>query len=320
MIQIEALRNWYTRSHVKYGVSSIWIIVVMAFLLMYLSKNYARISQSQWDLNIYWLFLAFIMAMFRRLAAAFRWALILNYGETHALFPSTISCFKPFFYSNLANYIPGSIWAIASRIELTRQQGIPIKQSAFSIAYELGLNLVLGLAIGSYALLKLTSLNNSSVALISVSIVLLTTLLIYPKIWKVLFSFLSRMLDLDISRIVVYPTKNLVLWLVSISTWLLGGISLFCLVKAVYVVFPWSLFTLLVSASAVGWTAGFLAIWTPSGLGVREGVTVGLLLNIIPELILVAVVIADRLLMLLVDLIWAGIFTLRSGSFEDFKK
>ncbi len=316
MIQIESLSNWYTRSHIKYAASSVWILAVLIFVVMYLSKNYRQISQYQWDLNIYWLFLAFILAMLRRLVAAFRWAIILNYSESKAMLPSTISCFKPFFYSNLANYIPGSIWAVASRIELTRRQGIPIKQSAFSMAYELGLNLVLGLAVGIYALLKFTSFNYSSVALISISIVLLTTLLIYPKIWNVLFNILSNVFGLDIPKIEVYPTKNFVLWLVSISTWLLGGISLFCLVKAVYLVFPWSQFILLISASALGWTAGFLAVWAPSGLGVREGVTVGLLLNVIPELILVAVVIVDRLLMLLVDLIWAGIFMLGSESFD----
>jgi hypothetical protein len=308
MMQKRRLGSWFKGSQTKYFVSVTWIIVVLIFLASYLSKNIDAFAQYHWDLNIFWLFLAFIMAMIRRLVAAFRWVTILNYNNSQVIPPGSIAFLKSFFYSNLANYIPGSIWAVASRIELTRRQGVPVTQSAFSIGFDIGINLIIGFAIGVYSLLKLTNLNNSIVVLISTSMVLLTTLLIYPKTWTVLLIPLSKVFNIDSSRIEIYSSKNFILWLLSISTWVFGGFGLFCLVKAVYLIFPWAQFLLLLSASAVGWTAGFLAIWTPSGIGVREGVTVGLLLSIIPEFILLVVVIAERILMLMVDLIWAGIF------------
>lgn len=312
-MRIEVVRQSTSYKYVKTILACIWLAAVFGFLFLYLAKNWINVSNYAWDLNYFWLFFAFLMAMLRRLSAAARWALILNYADSNTLLPRNTAFLQPFFYSNLANYIPGSIWGYASRVELARRQGVPVRQSSFSILYEMMLSVILGLAIGSYALLSLTSLEHSFTVILAIGIILLTVLLVGSKPWNYLFRLRSGLLTKHIPTIPENTKKNFLIWMVSINNLILGGLSFFCIVKSVHMELPWLEFFYLTSVSALAWSAGFLAVWTPSGIGVREGVAIGLLLNSIPQVVLLAVVIVDRLMLLLVDVTWAGFAAIKTS-------
>ena len=64
---------------------------------------------------------------------------------------------------------------------------------------------------------------------------------------------------------------------VFVTTWLLHGLSLGCVLRAVGVTSPWSDWLTLTGDVSSASFLGFLAIFAPGGLGVREGVLIGLL-------------------------------------------
>jgi uncharacterized membrane protein YbhN (UPF0104 family) len=101
-------------------------------------------------------------------------------------------------------------------------------------------------------------------------------------------------------------------------TWPLGGAALFFMLRAVGGDPAISSIPFLGGASAVGAIVAVLAIFAPSGLGVREGSMYGLLLAIAAEGVALGAVVLNRLAITLVEaaLLLVGLLLLRGRRHE----
>ena len=96
--------------------------------------------------------------------------------------------------------------------------------------------------------------------------------------------------------------------LLYLPVWLLLGAS-FWLCASGLVTVPADDLALYMGAFAVAWLAGLLAIYAPGGLGVREAVLVALLHGRIGAADALVVAAASRLILILVDVLLAGVST-----------
>jgi hypothetical protein len=99
-----------------------------------------------------------------------------------------------------------------------------------------------------------------------------------------------------------------VLWIlfVCIISWLIGGVGFYLFVDSVYPAAP-QYILFLTGALAISSTLGLIAIFAPSGLGVREGVLVYLLLLMMPPPIAVIISILTRIWMTLIEIGLIGV-------------
>jgi uncharacterized membrane protein YbhN (UPF0104 family) len=96
--------------------------------------------------------------------------------------------------------------------------------------------------------------------------------------------------------------------LLYLPMWLLFGASFWLCAQALVGV-PARDLALYAGAFAVAWLAGLVAIYAPGGLGVREAVLVALLSGRIGAADALIVAAASRLMLVLVDVVLAGVAT-----------
>ena len=195
-----------------------------------------------------------------------------------------------FFQAQLGKYIPGSVWQYAGRAAVARANGLPIRPVVVSLPIEFTAAGIAGGVTGAFLLGWWGALVVGPVALALVA--------------------LERPLR---SRGPAAPA-TIRATLLYIPAWLLLGASFWLCARGLLGV-PARDLALYMGAFAIAWLAGLAAIYAPGGLGVREAVLVALLSGRIGTADALVVAAASRLILILVDVVLAGISTaaLRRG-------
>jgi hypothetical protein len=195
-----------------------------------------------------------------------------------------------FFQTQLAKYIPGSVWQYAGRTAVARTYGLPVGAVATSLPIEFVAAAIAAGATGAFLL------GWWGVAVIAaVAIVLLV------------IERPSR------GRPPAVPT-TIRATLLYVPAWLMLGAS-FWLCAHGLVSAPTEDLAFYIGTFAIAWLAGLVAIYAPGGIGVREAVLVALLAGRIGAADALVIAAASRLILIIVDVLLAGIATaaLRRG-------
>jgi uncharacterized membrane protein YbhN (UPF0104 family) len=231
--------------------------------------------------NVDWAALAgsFVLAMLGTAAGALIWLVILDgLGVKPRLRWAGL-----FFQAQLGKYIPGSIWQYAGRAAVARSNGIPVGPVGVSLAVEFA---AAAIAAGSMAAFLVGWWG----ALILAAVAVLLAASGRP----------TR------SRLPAHVTIRATL--LYLPVWLLLGASFWLCARGL-VAAPAGDLALYMGTFAVAWLAGLLAIYAPGGLGVREAVLVALLHGRIGAADALVVAAASRLILILVDVLLAGVST-----------
>lgn len=194
--------------------------------------------------------------------------------------------------SNLARYLPGKVWNIGAMGAMSRSLGVsPVAASGSAILSTL-VNLLAGFVvavISGRALLEQSSNGRGTIAIIIVvlaSLMLLLAPMLMPRLAPIVGRLIGRPVAATLpARAVVYALVG------NVMAWLLYG--------AAFQLFVYGLLGTLaggyaeyLAAYTISYILGYLAIFAPAGLGVREGAMVTVLtfaaLTTAPEAALVA--------------------------------
>jgi uncharacterized membrane protein YbhN (UPF0104 family) len=170
--------------------------------------------------------------------------------------------------SMLAKYIPGGVWTPAARVVAARRAGIhDAGLVTASILVEAGLSAVSGVLVFVVSLAWVNRLDEPIWPVVAFGAVL--AVLLHPRIFHPVASRALRRFGTELPPL---PTGTLLALLVYYAfTWLVGGAALFFFVRSVGGDPDPTSIPFLGGTSAVGAIAAVLAIFTPSGLGAREG-------------------------------------------------
>jgi uncharacterized membrane protein YbhN (UPF0104 family) len=236
-----------------------------------------------------------------------------------ALSPS--ETLKTWFYSQLGKYLPGKIWLFLSRFHFYESKGKSKKAIAIALYLETVTIIMAAGLIFLAALIFFKEIGPSDSWRQSGWLVLLFLLgfiSLHPRVLQkilnwTLVQFNREPVSLSISYLDV-------LWIlfVCVISWLIGGIGFYLFVDSVYPVAP-QYILFLTGALAISSTLGLIAIFAPSGLGVREGVLVYLLLFMMPPPIAVIISILTRIWMTLIEIGLIGMVYLL-GQLQQRKK
>jgi len=229
-------------------------------------------------------------------------------------FPETL---ENWFYSQLGKYLPGKVWLLLSRFYFYESKGKSKKAVSIALYLEtvtaiMAAGLIFLAALALFREVRPFSSGNQFLLLSLLFI--LAFISIHPRIFQkilnwVLIKFKREPLSLSIS----YPD---ILWILSVCilAWVIGGIGFYLFIDSVY---PISSETLLFLTGALAFSSilGLVAIFAPSGLGVREGALVYLLPYVMPEPVAVIISILTRIWMTLIEIGLIGVIYL-SGRFH----
>jgi glycosyltransferase 2 family protein len=257
-------------------VAQVLLVAALAFALVRLRSIWhdSHIALAQVD----WLALsgAFVVSLIGVAAGGFIWLSILR-----RLGVETQRCWAGvFFQAQLAKYIPGTVWQYAGRATLARAQGIPVRAVGISLPIELA-----ALALGAAAMSPL----------------LLGWWGVLPVIGLAVTAVAAERLGAGKPAAAAGARACLYY----LCAWPLVGLGFWLTARALVTV-PAHDLPVYVGAYAIAWLVGFVAVYAPGGLGVREAVLVALLSGRLGTADALVVAAVSRALLTLVDLVLAG--------------
>ena len=201
--------------------------------------------------------------------------------------------------SMLAKYIPGGVWTPAARVVALRRFGVgetPVVLA--SIALEAGLSAVAGVLVFLASLALVDSVDAPLFPLLLFGSAVVVAL--HPRVFAALAKRLLRPFGATEVPPLRYRTALSVLAFY-VLTWPLGGLALFFLVRSVGGDPDVSAIPFLGGASAVGAIVAVLAVFAPSGLGVREASMYGLILAVAAPGVALGATVLNRLAITVVE-------------------
>jgi len=213
--------------------------------------------------------------------------------------------------SMLAKYVPGGVWTPTARVVALRRFGVketPVVLA--SILLEAGLSALAGVGV---FLVGLAIIGGADVPLLPLGAFgILVAFLLYPPVFA---GFARRLLrPFGAHEVTPLPARTAFELLGFYAlTWPLGGAALFFMLRSVGGDPSLSSIPFLGGVSAVGAIVAVLAIFAPSGLGVREASMYGLLLAVVGEAVALGAIVINRLAITVVEaaLLLVGVLLIR---------
>ena len=281
----------------------IFLILVAVFLIRYFYKNFD--DYKNLDIKINWgIFIIAVLLYFAyKLTLASLWHYLTWLNDCSVDYPSAITAY---LYSILGKYIPGKVFMLLARIPTYEEQGKSIAKVTVCFFLE---NICTLLGAAFLFLVSLFFFPNGLLKQYqwgAVALVVAFFICIHPKIINFFLKYLEKWLKRDNLRIpMTYPQMLKVVGLFVLN-WLIVGLGFYMLSCSIYPL-PWSQFLYAAGIFGVSCIIGILAIFAPSGIGVREGIMVLGLSLIMPKEYAVIISIVSRLWMSISELILIGI-------------
>lgn len=264
------------------------ILLSLGFMATVLATQWNKIQSLEWSLQPELLILSLLAIVAIFFLDAYGWHLILRTLGVEIPASRSITIWLT---SSLSRYIPGVVWSYASRVSLAKIEGVGTALSGLSLYLETFLLMASSLAVGLPALFMVVGLPINPIS----ALLVLTGFgfLLHPSV---------------ISRLKLLPGKAgrifsglqpprlrlmLALYLYYILFWALFGAAFLCFVSSLYPLPPENWIP--VGASiAMGFFAGFIFVFFPGGIGIRESALYLLLSPLLPTTANVLVVVGSR--------------------------
>ncbi|MDA0642347.1 lysylphosphatidylglycerol synthase domain-containing protein [Nonomuraea ferruginea] len=203
------------------------------------------------------------------------------------------SAAKVFFVGQLGKYIPGAVWPMLAQMEMGRDLGVPRARSAAAFFLMMPVQLASGLLVAFATL----GWDRFGWLLLLVPALLV---LLEPKVINAVIGYgLRRLKRPPLERPLTRKGMLAALgW--AFAGWACYGIHLYFVAPQGGVVFA-------VGAFALSWCLGIMTFVVPAGAGVREVAMVAALAPVMPAGPAIAVALSSRVVIVLGDLICAGV-------------
>jgi len=249
-----------------------------------------------------WLALAFVMAGLYLLGQAVVWRrIVADLGER---IPWPVAL-RAWMLSNMGRYLPGSVWHLVGRVELGRGAGVARASGTLGVVLEQGLQVLAALLIVAASLPFWPA---SSIVrqwawlalLVPVGLVAMHPRVFYPVLsWGLRRAGRQPLpVSLDYRHLMGYTAAYLLVHLAN-------GLAL--AFAAVALGAPLTAVPAMVGAALFAWTAGYLWILAPGGLGVREVLVTAALAPLVGAEIAAVAAILWRLANVVTELLGAGL-------------
>ena len=277
------------------------LIIALAFMVVVVYDQWDKLQSFNWVIRKDYLAASIVGIVGLLFLDALGWHLILRAMGQQISAEQSIRIWQ---ISSLARYIPGGIWSYASRVTLAKGAGVNFTYASMSLYLETLLLMASSLAVGLPALFATTGLPFSPLS--SVALCLSLGLMMHPKIISLLRYLPGKTGD-GISRMTLPSVKcTLGLYGYYLVFWILFGVVFDCYVAAF---FPLPLQSWIPAGAsiALGFFIGFVLIFIPGGLGVRESALYVLLLPFLPAPVSLLISVSSRLWIILGELLSLGI-------------
>lgn len=254
-------------------------VLAVIFIAWYLYKNRVEFSEKLMsvDLGVFIFALMFYFVYKLSLAALFHYITKIN------------GCAIPFrkalaayLISIFGKYIPGKVFMLAARLTFYEEENAPLSRVTVCFFIE---NICTLLGAAMLFILSLFFFPNELLQKYSWLTILLIAaffVCIHPRIINAALKVVGKIFKKSLEIPMKY-SQILKVVLMFIGNWLIVGFGFFILVRSVNPAVGWNEMLFCAGIFGISAIMGILAIFAPSGLGVREGIILAGLMMIMPE-------------------------------------
>lgn len=305
------------RSLLGIAVPVLFYILLVLFLIFYLkSIDFSKFEEAQFVWG--WIVLASAIGLIARYWQIYIWFVLLKNLGAKDLAKSKGQLIYVYAKSWMGRYIPGTAPWILGKIYFASKHGISKNKLAVSSMLEGALQVTVVMAVAFVMLIFDSRLNVISVQmkLAMVGVLAACIIAILPPVFNRLMAIAYRLIRKKTFEREHYAsggtiTKGASLYVIGA---LLSGLSLFMIAKAVYPSLSYHNLFFVMGAGNLAAAASMLAIFAPSGLGVREGIQLVLLSLIMPKELALLVTVLTRLWSVILDFVFFGLSKAISSS------
>lgn len=211
----------------------------------------------------------------------------------------------------LGKYLPGKIWGLLGRSYLLTRRQLSGSDAISLLITDQFITFYTGIMIGAVALLAYYSpVLAVFIALLGVATVPATSRH-YDRIIGWLLAHGATLIrklspNLEAGTVCIHQRQFMLSFICYTLHWLSTAAVLCLLFYPAISADLWLNCSLIVAAIPLAMMSGFLAIWAPGGIGVREGVIVAILALQLPLELAATIAISYRLICILIDLVIGG--------------
>jgi len=294
---------------VKIILKNVILVLIIVFLVSYVIENWSKVDKFEYEISWVFLSLSFILL----LGSLFFLPLALrNIVEVLGYEISIKKMCLILFYSQIAKYLPGGVWGYVGRVYLYKKEGMSARDASTCVFLETLLVLLSGIFIFFLSFWFLDQIPSIKwmpikyIQAIGVFGVIILFLLMHPKTLNFLWDLVPKRIKKDDLKFDYSYFSLLKPGLFLVFFWLGIGVGFWLLIRSFFYVDPY-LLPITTGVYVLAWIVGFLAFFTPGGLGAREAVLV-LSLNVYLPIYVSAVIAASaRIWWVIGELIWASI-------------
>ena len=294
------------------------ILLVAVFLGRALYGGWSEAREYEWRFDPFYLVLSVLLIFLYYVQQWGGWRLIMrSFGDPLPRSESAVIWYS----SILGRYVPGSVAMVAGRIGMCRRHGIPAATTFASLVYENALILISSLLLAAASVPLWPPFPYERYALLLTILAPVCLLFLHPAVFRRLANAGLRRLKRDPLKATLPFSRVLLLLPYYVGGWIILGLS-FCALAASIAPVGIGDLALLIGGYAFAWEVGFLALVTPSGLGVKEGVLYLILRLVFPAPVSAALVVLSRLWQTLAELACAAavwVFARTRGRLEARK-
>jgi hypothetical protein len=268
-------------------------LVVVAMIARSVAGNWDRFRSVHvsFDVHVGWLALSLAVLAVVSALQIESWRTILA-GWTQAL--GFARAARIWFLANLGRYVPGKVWSVAGMVVLAREEGVqPWAAAASAVAVQ-----ALGLGTAAAVVAATVPGAASGLRLASAAAVALGT--IGVLVWKGAVARVARLSGATTEWSALPVPTVLASAVLTALSWVAYGVAFWLLALGLGLAGQLPV-GVAVGVFALGYVLGLLALVVPGGVGVREIVYVGLLTPFLGSGGAIALSLASRLQLTLVE-------------------
>jgi uncharacterized membrane protein YbhN (UPF0104 family) len=215
---------------------------------------------------------------------------------------------RPFFYSLLGRYIPGRVAVAVGKIYLYERRGVPRLAAALAVAYENVFAAVGGVALALALAAFLTDAFSWAALALAAAGALTLAVLVQPALLRRLLAWpLKKMRLGKLAPKMLISRRGSFAFALAYATYCVGLGVFFAFFAAAFVPLGAAEAAQAGAAFVAAAVLGYVAVFAPSGLGVREGLLVLLLQRHMSAGEAAFLAVASRLVAVAAELALAGL-------------
>ncbi|CAN5720713.1 lysylphosphatidylglycerol synthase domain-containing protein [soil metagenome] len=284
------------------------IAAAAAFLYHTAATNWADLQRFEWRVRGWILALSIVAHVGVLAFGVFLWSRVLsNFSTSRTKFPYLLRIWS---LSNAARYIPGGIWQFLAAAQLSRGVGLPGVLALTSMMVHVLLSLLAAVTISAVVLpMDIIPIGSAASLSARLAILLIAVGTVHPRVINAALGLVPRILSREVLVWRGSWGEGLLLLALANTSWLFYGAAYTMFVAALAPV-GLNAFLPFTAVNALSFTAGYLAVPVPGGLGVRESAMTLLLAPHLPAGVAAIVSVASRLWFIAAELLLvaAGVF------------